>query len=91
MIRQLLDRSELQIILTGSFAEVEINEQLLEGLPKDRMINLSGKLNLEELMEGIRNARLMITNIMGLLHLADAQKTPVLGFFCPFPPHTPVQ
>ena len=78
MIRQLLDRSELQIILTGSFAEVEINEQFLEGLPKDRMINLSGKLNFIKLMEGIRNARLMITNSLGPLHLADAQKTPLL-------------
>ena len=42
-------------------------------------------------MESIRNARLMITSSTGPVHLADAQNTPVLGFYCPLPPHTPVR
>ena len=91
LIDILLHKTLWQLVLTGSPAEAELNECLMEGLPRERAVNLSGKLNLVQLMETIRNARLMITSSTGPLHLADAQNTPVLGFYCPLPPHTPVR
>ena len=63
----------------------------MDKISENRIIDFSGKLNLVQLMECIRNARLLITSSTGPLHLADAQNTPVLGFFCPLPPHTPVR
>ena len=78
-------------MLTGSPAEAEINQHLVDKISGNRIIEFSGKLNLVQLMECIRNARLLITSSTGPLHLADAQNTSVLGFFCPLPPHTPVR
>ena len=63
----------------------------MEKIRGDEIVNFTGKLSLVQLMECIRNARLLITSSTGPLHLADAQNTPVLGFFCPLPPHTPVR
>ena len=91
LIEKLLRKNKWQVLLTGSTAEAEINQHFMEKIPGDKIVNLSGKLSLVQLMECIRNARLLITSSTGPLHLADAQNTPVLGFFCPLPPHTPVR
>ena len=87
----ILQETGWQILLTGSPAEAEINQHLVDKISGNRIIDLSAKLNLVQLMECIRNARLLITSSTGPLHLADAQNTSVLGFFCPLPPHTPVR
>jgi ADP-heptose:LPS heptosyltransferase len=87
----ILQETGWQILLTGSPAEAEINQHLVDKISGNRIIDFSGKLNLVQLMECIRNARLLITSSTGPLHLADAQNTSVLGFFCPLPPHTPVR
>ena len=87
----ILQETGWQILLTGSPAEAEINQNLVDKNSGNRIIDLSAKLNLVQLMECIRNARLLITSSTGPLHLADAQNTSVLGFFCPLPPHTPVR
>jgi len=91
LIEKLLRKNKWQVLLTGSTAEAGINQHFMEKIPGDKIVNISGKLSLVQLMECIRNARLLITSSTGPLHLADAQNTPVLGFFCPLPPHTPVR
>ena len=91
LAEKILHQTGWQILLTGSPAEAEINQHLVDKISGNRIIDLSAKLNLVQLMECIRNARLLITSSTGPLHLADAQNTSVLGFFCPLPPHTPVR
>ena len=46
-------------------AEAEINQHLVDKISGNRITDFSGKLNLVQLMECIRNARLLITSSTG--------------------------
>ncbi|MCA9058167.1 MAG: glycosyltransferase family 9 protein, partial [Planctomycetaceae bacterium] len=48
-----------------------------------RFINLTSRTSLMQLVELIRNARLVIANDSGPLHMAAALGTPVLGIYAP--------
>ena len=79
------------MLLTGTAAELEPHRKIMQCLPGKRVQSMAGSLSLVQLMEAIRKARLLVSSSTGPLHLADAHNTPLLGFYCPVPPHTPVR
>lgn len=58
-------------------------QDLVEGLPKDRVINLQGRLNLTEVCHVFTSVKCCIANDTGLMHLADAMDIPNVLIFGP--------
>lgn len=78
---------ELTIYLIGSKGESEYVKQISSHFPDDQgVIDLSGKTSLNELIELLRNAKLLITNDTGPMHLASSLNTSVLAMFGPCSP-----
>lgn len=80
-------KSELFLILIGNKQEAEY----VSGISKhyisdDRVVDTSGKLNLDELIAVMNNAAGIITNDTGPLHLALALRKKTVGLFGPCAP-----
>lgn len=74
-------------VLIGSFEEREFVEEICSKIKsKNRILNLAGKLKLDELIELIRGSELLITNDSGPLHLAGLLGTKTVSFFGPETP-----
>jgi len=81
--KQLADKlnriHKLQIIVTGSISETALCREVAG----DTHINLCGKTELLELASLLKNARLLIANSTGPLHLSVALGTISLGLYAP--------
>ena len=73
---------EFEIILFGSLAEKEINQEI-ENLIKRPILNLTGKTTIKTLSEKIAGLSFFITNDSGPLHIAGAFKIPTIAIFGP--------
>jgi heptosyltransferase-2 len=71
---------EFDIILFGSPAEIEINNEI-ENLVKRPVLNLAGKTTIQNLAEKIAGLSFFITNDSGPLHIAGAFKIPTIAIF----------
>ena len=58
-------------------------DELRRVLPKERIIDLVGQVDLLTAYAALGHARLFIGNDSGLMHLAAAAETPTLGLFGP--------
>lgn len=58
-------------------------EEITQGLPPDRVINLQGKLNLKEVFTTLKRVKLCISNDTGLMHVADGLGIPNVLIFGP--------
>jgi len=65
--------------------EREKAEPLLLALPRDRSIDLVGRVDLLTAAAVLRHCAMFIGNDTGLMHLAAAADTPTLGLFGPSP------
>lgn len=70
-----------KIIITGSENDETFNSNLLSGINNEKIINLTGKLNLNGLVSLISGCELMIANSTGPLHIAGMLNKPVIGFY----------
>ncbi len=77
----MLDELGFGLILSGSPAEKDKCDQILEACPS--ALSLCGKTDLLESAAAIAEAELIICNDSGALHIANAMKTPVVAFFGP--------
>lgn len=77
----MLDELGFGLVLTGSAAEKDLCDQILQACPN--ALSLCGETNLLESAAAIKEAELIICNDSGALHIANAMKTPVLAFFGP--------
>jgi len=78
LIQKLLSRHHESIVILGSKLEAERFQSLVVS---DRVRNLAGELTLLEAAAVIAEARAVVSNDSGLMHMATAVKTPVLAIF----------
>jgi heptosyltransferase-2 len=78
---------DANVVLLGSKDDVKIAAQLVD-ISKRRPIDLAGETELDEAAAIISTADLMISNDMGLAHLAPAVGTPTIVLFGPTNPET---
>lgn len=74
----------VQVVLTGISEEENVLNDIFNSIPgenKERVILLSGKLNLRELMILIDNSKLFISNSTGPIHIAGALNKNIIGFY----------
>lgn len=90
LIRYILEnRTEVKVVLVGSKGETGYVRAMHDSLPpgiKNKAINLSGGLGIEEFMALLKMSALFITNDSGPLHIAAALGTPTVSFFGPESP-----
>lgn len=88
VMRQLLDEfPNLHCCVIGAKSEREyVSEVLADMASHPRIINLAGKLNLDELCFVLEGALVLITNDTGPMHLAAALGTPCVALFGPDTP-----
>jgi heptosyltransferase-2 len=80
----LLKKYNAKIILIGSDEEKEINEEIYEQTEvKEKIIDLSGKIGLKELIYLVTKLDLFIANDSGPMHVSSAMGTPTIGLFGP--------
>jgi lipopolysaccharide heptosyltransferase I len=75
----------LKSVVIGGKADIPRAEKVVE-LSQGRAVSLAGKTSLRELMEVMRDARLVISNDSGPMHIAAGFKVPVVAIFGPTSP-----
>lgn len=75
----------MKVVLLGSVADLQIAEAILDQAETDCR-SLVGRLALLELAGVLRQARLLVGNDNGPMHIAAAMGTPVIGLFGPSDP-----
>lgn len=87
LINYILNNYTFTIYLIGAGNETSHVAELIKRIPENnRIINLAGKTNIDELIALIRHSRMMITNDTGPMHIAYSTSTPTLAFFGPCSP-----
>ncbi len=81
----LSDELEATVILFGGADEVELADDIKKMMHSEPIVT-SGKTSLAQTAALIEKCRLFISNDSGLLHVADAVNTPVIGIFGPTNP-----
>lgn len=79
-----------RVVLVGSPDEAEYVRSVHDSLPgeiKGEVVDLSGRLNLEDFIALIRTCSLFISNDSGPLHIASALGIPTVSFYGPESPH----
>ena len=74
---------DFNIFLTGSRDENDLLNKIKSEIIHSERIFLIDFLNLKELAELIRKAKLFISNSTGTIHIAAAVNTFTIGFFSP--------
>jgi lipopolysaccharide heptosyltransferase II len=86
-----LMREGWQVVLTGSPAEREYVGRMHHAL-NEQTVNAAGSLSVEELAAAITQARVLVSNNTGPVHMAAAAGTPVVVLYAQTnPQHTPWQ
>jgi heptosyltransferase-2 len=76
----------LHIIALGDIGDAVIVNKVCDSVKSNRLINISGKLNLEETKNLISTCRLLICHDSGLLHIGNALKKNVIVIYGPSDP-----
>ncbi len=88
LTKKLINDLHAQILLIGGPEDIDLNQQLLQGLdvPKDAIINLAGKTTIGQLAALLQQCTLFIGNDSSPMHLAAAVGIPVIAIFGPTSP-----
>ena len=73
-------QSSVQWILFGTTRDVTVGEQIATALG-DHCVNRIGQTTLDQLIDGLRECRLLLTNDTGTMHLAALLDVPVVAIF----------
>ena len=82
LIRYLINRNDLQVILTGGISPTEksYSEQLNTAFD-DRILNLIGKTSIREMAALIKHSDMLISPDSGPAHIGTIMGTPVIGLY----------
>lgn len=85
LINQILkNKKNISVILTGNNKEKDLNNEIIKNVDKnDNVINLAGKITINELFCLVKKCILVISNDTGPMHIAAAQGTKTVGLFGP--------
>jgi len=83
--RRLVDEAKAVVAVTGGRGEAALAREVMEASERD-VWDLSGRLDLKELVALLARARLLVSNDSGPVHLASALGVPVLGLYGPNSP-----
>lgn len=81
LLKRLIDETPHRITAIGVESEREIADEVLDGLPDERTLNLVGKTSLPQCMVVLAGSRATIANDSGIMHLSAALETPVVAVF----------
>lgn len=73
----------MTVLLTGSRADSDYNQKIVEAAAGNSLINVAGQLELEELPALFEQAALMVTVDTGPMHIAAAVGTGIVSIFLP--------
>jgi len=79
-ISEICRRIDFPVILIGGKHEYETGEQVVAGSGAN-VLNLAGKLSLNQSAWLVKNSRIVLTNDTGLMHIAAAFKKKILSFW----------
>lgn len=82
---KIIEQFNANIILLGGPGEEDVGEAIRKKMKHD-VVNLTGKVTLNELAYIISRFDLLITNDSGPMHIGTATKTPVMAIFGPGDP-----
>ncbi|MEN3027557.1 MAG: glycosyltransferase family 9 protein [Chlorobiota bacterium] len=82
-----LEEEGVPCIFTGTAAEAGIAQAIQQSYPKARL--LFGMLDTREFIALLAQARIVVANSTGALHIAAALGVPVVGLYSLEPPHHP--
>ena len=93
VITKLIKQFNIQVVFCGGQADQQVCHELHDLISTNNSSDLSGKTSLPELVEVIRDAKLLITNDSAPVHIAAAVGTPSVcilggghfGRFLPYP------
>jgi len=83
--RRLVDEAGAVVAVTGSRAEAPLAREVVEASERD-LWDLSGKVDLKELVALLARAQVLVSNDSGPVHLASGLGVPVLGLYGPNSP-----
>jgi ADP-heptose:LPS heptosyltransferase len=72
-----------RVAIFGGPGERDLAQPVLDAIPKDRLIDLVGSLELPIVAACLRRCAIFIGNDSGLMHMSAAVGTPTLGLFGP--------
>jgi len=78
---KIIQQTDKNVVLIGGPKEKELSAQIASANPK--VIDLTGKLNLQESAAVLKNTLCTVANDTGMLHLSEALKRPVVGIYGP--------
>ena len=76
------------IVVMGGSAEHDLTQPVVNALPRETTLDLTGSEHLLTLAEVMRRCSVVIANDSGLMHLAAASGAPTVGLFGPSPVET---
>lgn len=79
---RLVEELGARILLVGGAGETGIGEEI-EHAANGRILNMTGKTSVRQLMALLANCRLLITNDSGPMHIAAALGVPIVALFGP--------
>jgi heptosyltransferase III len=83
--RRLVDEANAVVAVTGGRGEAALAREVVEASERD-VWDLSGKLDLKELVALLARAQVLVSNDSGPVHIASALGVPVLGLYGPNSP-----
>ncbi|MEJ2055697.1 MAG: glycosyltransferase family 9 protein [Calditrichaceae bacterium] len=78
LVEKLLQKSDANIVIVGGQNDIDDANKLQMN---DRIINFAGKVTLLESAIVLKNAEALVSNDSGVMHMAAAVGTPLIGIF----------
>lgn len=80
-IISICSKIKMPIILLGGKEDATIGEEIVLNINEDRVINMCGKTTLQESIQLIKNAKMVITHDTGMMHIAASFQKEIISIW----------